>query len=395
MAPIRSLPLSRHRLAVAADGVTPLEATAVQTLKDAFGVGAAPAVGSAPGRVTLVGEHVDYVGGRVACLAVDLAVAAAIRPSADGRWRAVSRGRRVERQEPAMAGDVGDRLFAAAVALGRLGVSVPALEIGVSADLPESAGLGSSPAVTLAALVAMLRLAGARVDADGLVFLALTAERDIVGVPCGDLDQRAAVHGEAGTVVLLDCAGSRRLVVAWPWSGIQVLVATSGESHDVGGEGYRLRRQSAERACAVLGVTGCQEIGDRWCELPEELRRRGRHIATETRRTNAAAQALRAGDAPALGRLLDESHASLRDDCEVSTERLDAMVIAARKVPGCHGARLVGAGFGGSAIALVEREAMEDCAAAMTGVSRVPGGTWVVRSADGLVVTAADVVAPR
>jgi galactokinase len=352
-------------------------------------------VGSAPGRVTLVGEHVDYVGGRVACLAVDLAVAAAIRPSADGRWRAVSRGRRVERQEPAMAGDVGDRLFAAAVALGRLGVSVPALEIGVSADLPESAGLGSSTAVTLAALVAMLRLAGARVDADGLVFLALTAERDIVGVPCGDLDQRAAVHGEAGTVVLLDCAGSRRLVVAWPWSGIQVLVATSGESHDVGGEGYRLRRQSAERACAVLGVTGCQEIGDRWCELPEELRRRGRHIATETRRTNAAAQALRAGDAPALGRLLDESHASLRDDCEVSTERLDAMVIAARKVPGCHGARLVGAGFGGSAIALVEREAMEDCAAAMTGVSRVPGGTWVVRSADGLVVTAADVVAPR
>ena len=395
MAPIRSLPLSRHRLAVAADGVTPLEATAVQTLKDAFGVGAAPAVGSAPGRVTLVGEHVDYVGGRVACLAVDLAVAAAIRPSADGRWRAVSRGRRVERQEPAMAGDVGDRLFAAAVALGRLGVSVPALEIGVSADLPESAGLGSSAAVTLAALVAMLRLAGARVDADGLVFLALTAERDIAGVPCGDLDQRAAVHGEAGTVILLDCAAGQRSVVAWPWSGIQVLVATSGESHDVGGEGYRLRRQSAERACAVLGVTGCQEIGDRWRELPEELRRRGRHIATETRRTNAAAQALRAGDAPALGRLFDESHASLRDDCEVSTERLDAMVAAARRVPGCHGARLVGAGFGGSAIALVEREAMEDCAAAMTGVSRVPGGTWVVRSADGLVVTAADVVAPR
>jgi galactokinase len=238
----------------------------------------------------------------------------------------------------------------------------------------------------------MLRLAGGRTGAGDLVDLALVAERDIVGVPCGELDQRAAVHGEPGSVLILDCAGGRRQGVPWPWLDVVLMVATSGESHDVGGGEYRLRRQAAERACALLGVAGCQEIGERWRELATELRRRGRHIATETRRTDAAALALRAGDARALGRLLDESHASLRDDCEVSTERLDAMVAAARRVPGCYGARLVGAGFGGSAIALVERGAAEECAAAMTAVSGVPHGTWPVRPAAGLAVTAADVV---
>lgn len=375
--------------------MTPLERSAIRTLERAFGPDGTAAVGSAPGRVTLVGEHVDYVGGRIACMAIDLSVSVAVRPSADGRWRVASRGRQVQREQPSMAGDIGDRLFAAAVALSRAGTAVPPLEIGVSADLPESAGLGSSAALTLAALVAMLRLSGGHVSAGGLVDLALTAERDITGVPCGELDQRSAVHGEAGTVLLLDCAGGPRETVPWPWPDLGVLVATSGESHDVAGEGYRLRRRDAERACCLLGVTSCQAIGERWRELPEELRRRGRHIATETLRAAAAARALRAGDATALGRLLDESHASLRDDLEVSTDRLDAMVAAARRVPGCHGARLVGAGFGGSAIALVRRAAAEDCAAAMSAASRVPDGTWAVRPSDGVALTSADVVAGR
>lgn len=373
--------------------MTSLEEAAVEALQGGLGAGAVPAAGCAPGRVTLVGEHVDYVGGRVLCMAVDLSVGVAVRTSADGHWRAVSRGRRVERLEPAVVGDVGDRLFAAAVALGRRGIAVPALEIGVAADLPELAGLGSSAAVTLAALLAMLRLSGRRAGAGDLVDLALVAERDIAGVPCGKLDQRAAVHGRAGSALLLDCSGGTRQEVPWPWAGACVVVAISGESHDVGGREYRLRRQAAERACALLGVASCQEIGERWRELPPDLLRRGRHVATETGRSDAAAAALRAGDVVALGRLLDESHTSLRDDCEVSTDRLDAIVAAARRVPGCHGARLVGAGFGGSAIALVERAAAEGCAAAMRAASGVPGGTWVVGPSAGLAELAADVVA--
>ncbi len=369
--------------------------TASRALDQAFGAGAAVSAATAPGRVTLVGEHVDYVGGHVACMAVDLALTVAVRPSRDGWWRAAGLGQRVQRPAPTMAGDVGDRLFAAAVALGGRGPAPPPLEIAVVGDLPASAGLASSAAVILAATVAMLRLAGRRVAAEELVAIALTAERDIAGVPCGDLDQRAIVHARPAEVLALDCASGARRPVPWPWPAVALVVAASGESHDVGGRAYRRRRQAAESARAALGVSTCQEIGDRWSELEPGLRARGRHIATETLRADAAVRALEAGDVAALGRLMDESHESLRRDCEVSTARLDAMVAAARGVPGCHGARLVGAGFGGSVLALVEEGAAEACAAALAAPSELDRATWLVRPAAGLEVTAADAVGGR
>ncbi len=297
------------------------EAAALRELVRAFGPGEAapasgvaspagwaPGAGVAPGRVTLIGDHVDYVGGRIACTALDRVLAVAVRPSADGRWRVASGDARVERAAPLMSGDLGDRLFAAAVVLRRVRVPLPALEMAVVGDLPSAAGLSSSAAVVTAALVAMLRLAGDAVSAEDLVAAALTAERDVVGVPCGELDQRSVVHSRAGSILVLDCAHSSWRHVAWPWPEIGLLVAAGGESHDVGGEGYRRRREAAERACAALRVASCQEIGDRWTELEDELRRYGRHIATETRRTDAAEQALHAADAAALGRLMDQSH---------------------------------------------------------------------------------------
>ena len=369
-----------------------VEGRAIQTLLQGLGPGRGLAAGLAPGRVTLVGEHVDYVGGRIVCMAVDLSLAVAVRPSPDGRWRAVSAGRRVERSSPSAQGDIGDRLFAAAMALRLRGVATPPLEMGVASDLPESAGLSSSAALTSAALVAMLRLAGQAVSADELVATALVAERDIVGVPCGELDQRAVVHSRADSVLALDCELGSHWAVPWPWRDLCVVVAASGETHDVGGAGYRARREAATRACAALGVSSCQHIGDRWRELPVEIQRFGRHIATETRRADSAIEMLEAGDVQALGRLIDESHESLRGDYMVSTERLDAMTAAARQAPGCYGARLVGAGFGGSAMALVEREAAYDCAAAMAVISGQPDATWLVEPAAGLEVTAHDVV---
>ena len=367
---------------------------AIGVLQRGFGAGAAPAVGCAPGRVTLVGEHVDYVGGRIVCMAIDLILAVAVRPSADGCWRVVSNGVRVERPQPTMARDIGDRVFASALALGRCGVAIPPLEIGVAGNLPGSAGLSSSAAIVTASLVAMLRLVGGRLGADELVAAAVTAERDIVGVPNGELDQRAVVHSRAHAVLVLDCADATRRTVPWPWPEIGVIVAHSGESHDVGGEEYRLRREGAERACIELGVTSCQEIGERWHELPSELQPRGRHIATETRRSDAAVSALEAGDARALGQLIDQSHESLRRDYRISTDRLDAMVAAARRVPGCYGARLVGAGFGGSAIALVELGAAARCAGAMAEVAGGGHGAWLVEPADGLEATSPDVIGP-
>ncbi len=292
-----------------------------------------------------------------------------------------------------MAHDIGDRVFAAAVALAGRGIAIPPVEIGVAGNLPGSAGLSSSAAIITASLVAMLRLAAARLSADELVATAVTAERDIVGIPTGQMDQRAVVHSGDHSVLVLDCASGARRAVTWPWSEVGVVVAHSGESHDVGGEEYRLRRQAAARACAALGVEGCQAIGDRWRELPDELQPRARHIATETRRSDAAVLALEAGDARALGRLIDGSQESLRHDYQVSTLQLDTMVAAARRVPGCYGARLVGAGFGGSAMALVELGAAARCAGAMAEAAGGGHGAWLVEPVAGVERTASDVVA--
>jgi galactokinase len=332
-------------------------------------------------------------------MAIDLSLSVAVRPSRDGWWRAAGLGQRAQRREPEMAGDIGDRLFAVAQTLGaplpppvRPGPAIPPLEMAVAGDLPASAGLASSAAVILAAALAILRLSGRRISAEELVEVALTAECDIAGAPCGDLDQRAIVHGRPGEVLALDCGGGARRSVPWPWPGVALLVAASGERHDVGGREYRRRREAAERVCTTLGVSTCPEIRDRWRELEPGLRPRGRHIATETLRADAGVRALEAGDATALGQLMNESHESLRCDCEVSTPRLDAMVGAARGVTGCYGARLVGAGFGGSIVALVDQGAAPACAAALAAVSGPEGATWLVRPAAGLEATATDVV---
>jgi galactokinase len=291
-----------------------------------------------------------------------------------------------------MGGDVADRPLAAIVALGRAGRATPALEMAVAGDLPGSAGLSSSAAVVCATLLAVLRLLGERMAAEALVATALIAERDVVGVPCGDLDQRTLIHARDGAVVLLDAARGSQRQVAWPWPGVTVMVAVSGALHDVGGGEYRRRREAAERICAAMGVASCQEIGERWRTVDEELRPLARHLASETRRAEAAAAALRRGDAAELGRVMDSSHESLRADCGVSTGLLDAMVGAARRVEGCFGARLTGAGFGGSIVALVERRAVERCAAAVRAAG-AGGAAWATPPASGLAMAASDVVA--
>lgn len=372
-----------------------LELRARQLLERGFGGGGVAASAAAPGRCTLVGEHVDYAGGMVLCCPVDRAVGVAVRPSPDGRWRLLSDGRRVERDTPAPAGDLGDRAFAPALVLEAEGVTPPALEMAAAADLPEAAGLASSAAICCAAMVAMLRLAETRMATGRFVELALAAERDVVGVPCGPLDQAAVVGLRAGGALLLDCGRGSADAVPWHLDSAVLVACDTGEAHDVGGTAYRERRAEAEAALRALGVRGlgrlelCDVLTAR---LPPPLDRRARHLVTETHRAATAAAALAAGDAVTLGRLMSASHASLRDDYEVSTPALDAAVAAALGVPGCLGARLVGAGFGGTAIALVDEPAADACLSAMEAA--VPGsrGGWRLAHGPGLAVTAGDVL---
>ena len=317
----------------------------------------------APGRCTIVGEHVDYAGGTVVCVAVQLGVSVTLRESAEG-------------PRP----DAGALPLATLQALRERGIDVPtAVDVDITATLPQAAGLSSSAALCGATAVAALRLCGTRLQAGELAALMLHAERDIVGVPCGPLDQRAVVHATGGHALVLDCAGGGMSSAPWP-DGYVLAACHTGDTHDVGGEGYRTRRREAEAALA----------GD------PALAHRARHITSEPQRAVEAAGALRRGDMLEVGRLMSESHASLRDDYEVSTPALDAVVAAAQRAPGCLGARLCGGGFGGTAIALVPAPDAAACLAAMQAAldpaQRSRGG-WLLRPSPGLAELAPDVVA--
>jgi galactokinase len=352
----------------------------------------------APGRCTLVGEHVDYADGVVVCMAIHLGVTVELRASADAAWRVRSGERFVERSDPGPRGDAGDLPLATALALRDRGIDVPPLEVTITSTLPEGAGLSSSAALCCATAAAVLRLLGERLPATALCDVALHAERDIVGVPCGPLDQRAVVLSPDRGALVLDCRDGGAGTVPWP--GGNVLAAChTGDAHDVGGEGYRSRRAQADAALALLGARSYRDLHPADLAPLERrdplLARRARHIVGETARALECAAALRRGDAAAAGELMSASHASLRDDYEVSTAALDAAVAAARSTPGCLGARLVGAGFGGTAIALVDEDAAHPCLDAMRGARPGAGGrgAWILRPSPGLAALAPDVIA--
>jgi galactokinase len=356
-------------------------------LEGRFGGGPTPSAAIAPGRITLVGEHVDYVGGKVACMAINLHVAAATRPSPDRMWRVISRDRMIERPDPTMNRDIGDRVFAACLAASELTGEKAPVEIAVAADLPEGAGLSSSAAVVCATLVAQLKRRRARVTPEQLVRLATRAEREIAGIPCGDMDQWAVVASRERQVLIFDAHLNTAHFVPWPWPDLVMIVAGTGESHDVGGEGYRARRTEAETVLRRLGVESCQAIGDRWQEIKDEpLRSRARHIATETRRTDHALIALRDGDSGELGALISASGRSLDEDYDVSTVNARALIVAALNRPGCLGARLVGGGFGGSVMVLCRRNAVADIRQVMVsaGCRTDFEGSWEVEPGEGI-----------
>jgi galactokinase len=292
--------------------------------------------------------------------------------------------------------------MATVLALQERGHHTAPLDVRITATLPEGAGLSSSAALCGATAAAVLRLLGARLPARELCELMLHAEHDIVGVPCGPLDQRAVVLAPASGALVLDCRDGD--VATAPWlDGCALAACHTGDAHDVGGEGYRTRRQQADAALAALGarsyrdLDGLPALDGNAARLDPLLLRRARHIVSETARALDCAGALRRGDAAAVGRLMHCSHASLRDDYEVSTPQLDAVVAAAERVDGCLGARMCGAGFGGTAVALVYESTASACLGAMRAAlpahSEQTRGAWLLRPSPGLAALAPDVVA--
>jgi galactokinase len=312
-------------------------------------------VASAPGRVNLIGEHLDYNGGRCLPIALPQRTTVVARPSTDGQLSVASGG-------SSWAGLPGERAegWAAYVVgvLWALGLDV-ALDLTVTSDVPIGAGLSSSAALECATATAVDALLGLELAAEDVIAACVRAETEYVGAPTGGLDQSTSVLARPGHALLLDFAdGSRSQVPFDPEAaGLAVLVVDTRVARELVDGDYAARRADCERAAQILGVGHLAAVTDTASALTsltdERLRRRARHVFSEQQRVGEFVRALDLGDWVEVGALMTSSHESLRDDFEVSCPELDAVVDAALRV-GAIGARMTGGGFGGSAIVLVD-----------------------------------------
>jgi galactokinase len=318
----------------------------------------------APGRANLIGEHTDYNEGWVLPFALARGVVAAAARRGDGVLAVSSRqapGTAVTaRLDDLAPGSVtGWAAYPAGVAwaLREAGLDVPGASLAIDSDLPQGAGLSSSAALECAVALALTGLAGLTVARPRLAALARRAENEFVGVPSGMMDQSASLLCEAGHALLLDCRDGGTVLVPFDpaAAGLRLLLVDTRARHELTGGEYASRRAECEEAARQLGVPSLRYATDARGALDRlgpVLRRRARHVISDNRRVHAVADLLRTGDIGAIGPLLTASHASLRDDFEVSWPEADVAVEAAAG-GGALGARMIGGGFGGSVLALL------------------------------------------
>jgi galactokinase len=347
---------------------------AAAAFAERFGV-APEGVWAAPGRVNVIGEHTDYNDGFVLPVALPHTTRAAVGRRADGRVTLASLqddAVDVDVRELAPGTPGGWAGYPAGVVEGlrdRLDGGVAVL---VDTDVPVGAGLSSSAALTCAVALALHDLVAPELGREDLVELARRSENDFVGAPTGILDQSASLLCTAGHALFLDTRDRRteQVPLDLAAAGLKLLVVDTGTSHTHADGGYGDRRRECERAAARLGVAALRDVADvdGLATIGDEpvLHHRARHVVTENGRVLEVVRILRSGADPrAIGPVLTAGHASLRDDFEISTPELDACVGAAAAA-GAHGARMVGGGFGGSVVVLVD----VDRAAGVVGAVR-------------------------
>ena len=337
---------------------------------------------SAPGRVNLIGEHTDYNDGFVLPFAIQQRTHVALGTRADGRIRVVSTFDAdavevgladLDALFPANRDDVPEwaayPLGVAWALLRATGVDparVTGVDLAIASDVPIGAGLSSSAAIEGAVATALNDTWGLGLDRVTLAQVGRTAENEAVGAPTGIMDQMASMLGRADAAIFLDCRSLDASVVdlGFADAGLQLVVIDTGVKHSHATGGYGERRAACERGAAIMGVPALRDVSvddlPRAAELMDDVTfRRVRHIVTENQRVLDTVETLREQGPRAIGDLLLASHASMRDDFEISVPELDTAVEAAMAA-GAIGARMTGGGFGGAAIALVENARVQD-----------------------------------
>ena len=336
----------------------------------------------APGRVNILGEHVDYNDGFVLPAAIDRATYIAFSPAEKTQGRtfliAADFNQQVEFTPESVTTKScadGTRLpdwahYPAGVAwaLTEAGLNVPAMNAVFSSDVPRGAGLSSSASVEMAFAVAWSTLGGWTLPPMQCALLGQKAENQYVGVNCGIMDQFASACGVAGKLLLLDCRSLEWQTLPIP-ENVAIVIADTSVRRKLTSSGYNQRRTACEQAVRILsgelpGIKALRDVKlddfDRLCSgLPAIVEKRARHVVEEIDRTQRAIPMLEQGRVREFGQMMNDCHASLRDLYEVSVPELNTMAEIAQGLPGCLGARLTGAGFGGCTVNLVEKSAAE------------------------------------
>ena len=355
-----------------------LAAEARAGLQDCYGV-EATATATAPGRVNLIGEHIDYCDGFVLPFAIDRHTVMAARAREDDEVRIATQSGNARVNFDVGTPIVGGRpawgnyLRGVARGFQNLGYKLPGFDAYITSSIPIGAGLSSSAALTSAMATLLEGLLDTRLNVREKALLCQRAEHNFAGVPCGIMDTFTLAYGRQNQLVLIDCLSGDPALIAFDNPDITVLVSNTMVRHKLSDGRYSELRKQTDDALLILGKSQWRDItlGELkadWEQLGYPLNRRARHVVGEIKRTLGAAEALAHKDFEVLKRLMSESHDSLRDDFEVSCKELDTMVEIAREIGrdgGVIGSRMTGGGFGGCTVTLCETRKSSEIACAM------------------------------
>jgi len=339
-------------------------------------------VARAPGRVNLIGEHTDYNDGFVLPMALEHCTRVAAATRDDGLLHVIAHDIGRERSWPSEHWNADEQphwtSYIAGVAslLRQRGAVLTGCDLLVTSDVPLGGGLSSSAALEVAAALALANLAEFQITPVELADLCRAAEHEFAGVPCGIMDQYVSALAQAGCAFLLDCRSHAWEHIPLPLDGHVVLVVNSGVRHKLATGEYAVRQRQCHQAVEffrrpdptvrALRDVSVETVLSSAEKMEPKAAARARHVTSENQRTLAAADALRRGDLAELGRLMLESHRSLRDDYEVSCQELDLLVEVVAAVPGVLGARMTGGGFGGCAVAIADNDSVPQVRAAVS-----------------------------
>lgn len=312
----------------------------------------------APGRVNIIGEHTDYNDGYALPMALPFEVVIAATPRADGKVSASSEGFEAVEfvlEDPVEQGGWFTYVHGTAAMLVDEGYPVAGWQGCLASDIPAGASLSSSAALEVASGLAFVTATGTTIEPGALARVGQRVENDVMGFPSGIMDQLASAAGIAGAASLIDCRDLSTTAVPLP-AGVDIIIMDTGTRRELVDSEYAARRADCEAAAASLGLASLRDANlDQLDQIEDErVRQRARHVIGENQRTLDAVTAMREDDVAKLGRLMNESHTSLRHDYQVSGPALDRIVKLAQQIGGCLGARMTGGGFAGAAVALVD-----------------------------------------